>query len=64
MTQRTDPQAFCNPGNSFATPKANLASANFDSVVIPSAFAESDFSAFWKKFKAAVAAGDKARSRR
>ena len=26
----------------------------------PSAFAESDFSAFWKKFKAGVAAGDKA----
>ena len=26
----------------------------------PNAFAESDFSAFWKKFKAAVAAGDKA----
>jgi len=26
----------------------------------PSAFAESDFSAFWKKFKAAVIAGDKA----
>ena len=26
----------------------------------PSAFAESDFSAFWKKFKAAVVAGDKA----
>ena len=26
----------------------------------PSAFAESDFSAFWKKFKSAVIAGDKA----
>ena len=26
----------------------------------PNAFAESDFSAFWKKFKAGVAAGDKA----
>ena len=26
----------------------------------PTAFAESDFSAFWKKFKAAVIAGDKA----
>ena len=26
----------------------------------PSAFAQSDFSAFWKKFKAGVAAGDKA----
>ena len=26
----------------------------------PNAFAESDFSAFWKKFKAAVIAGDKA----
>jgi hypothetical protein len=28
--------------------------------LFPSAFAESDFSAFWKKFKVAVAAGDKA----
>ena len=27
---------------------------------LPNAFAESDFSAFWKKFKAAVIAGDKA----
>jgi hypothetical protein len=27
----------------------------------PNAFAESDFSAFWKKFKAAVVAGDKAK---
>src|SRR5262245_34586956 len=26
----------------------------------PSAFAESDFSAFWKKFKSAVVAGDRA----
>jgi hypothetical protein len=27
---------------------------------VPNAFAESDFSAFWKKFKSAVIAGDKA----
>lgn len=29
-------------------------------LVFPNAFAESDFSAFWKKFKSAVIAGDKA----
>ena len=29
-------------------------------LAFPNAFAESDFSAFWKKFKSAVAAGDKA----
>src|ERR1051326_9173560 len=29
-------------------------------LVFPNAFAESDFSAFWKKFKSAVVAGDKA----
>ena len=29
-------------------------------LLYPSAFAESDFSAFWKKFKSAVVAGDKA----
>jgi hypothetical protein len=28
-------------------------------VTFPNAFAESDFSAFWKKFKSAVVAGDK-----
>ena len=30
----------------------------------PSAFAESDFSAFWQEFKSAVIAGDKAPSQR
>jgi hypothetical protein len=29
-------------------------------LAVPNVFAESDFSAFWKKFKAAVIAGDKA----
>ena len=29
-------------------------------LAFPNAFAESDFSAFWKKFKSAVVAGDKA----
>ena len=29
-------------------------------LLFPSAFAETDFSAFWKKFKSAVVAGDKA----
>jgi hypothetical protein len=29
-------------------------------LLFPNAFAESDFPAFWKKFKTAVAAGDKA----
>ena len=29
-------------------------------LAFPNAFAESDFSAFWKKFKSAVTAGDKA----
>jgi hypothetical protein len=30
-------------------------------LLLPSAFAESDFSAFWKQFKSAVIAGDKAK---
>src|SRR2546423_9580690 len=29
-------------------------------LLVPNAFAQTDFSAFWKKFKSAVVAGDKA----
>jgi hypothetical protein len=50
--------------NSFASIRARRAQTWLAGVLIlllsPNAFAESDFSAFWHKFKPAVIAGDKA----
>ena len=50
--------------NSFASVRAIHRGSWLAGILIlllfPSAFAESDFSAFWKKFKSAVIAGDKA----
>ena len=50
--------------NSFASIRARRAQTWLAGVLIlllfPNAYADSDFSAFWKKFKAGVAAGDKA----
>ena len=50
--------------NSFASVRAMHRRSWLSGILIlllfPSAFAESDFSAFWKKFKSAVIAGDKA----
>ena len=41
-------------------PWADLVGRGFGSVVISKRVCETDFSAFWKKFKSAVIAGDKA----
>lgn len=50
--------------NSFASTRAIRRQSWLAGILIlllfPTAFAESDFSAFWKKFKSAVIAGDKA----
>lgn len=50
--------------NSFVSIRAIRAQTWLAGILIllssPSAFAESDFSSFWKKFKSAVVAGDKA----
>ena len=52
------------PSNSFVSLRVICVRAWLAVILIllsfPNAFAESDFSAFWKKFKAAVTSGDKA----
>lgn len=50
--------------NSFISMRVSSAQTWLPAILVllsfPNAFAESDFSAFWKKFKSAVVAGDKA----